>query len=113
MKANFSWVTLIRGGVITYVLAVLAQLLSATTGLLLVNLLPKNEFALFAVFTALQQALSAQSDLGTLGAVGYFYRENLSWNAFKTITLPAIVRLRLHFFVCGAILLVALFLYSN
>jgi O-antigen/teichoic acid export membrane protein len=106
------WVLLLRGAILTYGFALLAQLISAATGLVLVNLLAKDEFAVFAVFTALVQAFVAQSDLGTSGAVGYFYREHSSWDSFKTMALPAIVRMRLLFFVVGGIVLLILFVNS-
>src|SRR5262245_42861228 len=105
-------VLLLRGAIFTYGVALLAQLLNAATGLVFVNLLPKDEFAVFAVFTALLQAFVAQSDLGTSGAVGYFYREHSSWNSFKTMALPAIVRMRLQFFIVGGIVLIILFVNS-
>jgi O-antigen/teichoic acid export membrane protein len=106
------WVLLLRGAILTYGFALLAQLLSAATGLIFVNVLPKDEFAVFAVFTALLQAFVAQSDLGTSGAVGYFYREHSSWDSFKTMALPAIARMRLQFFIAGGIVLIILFVNS-
>lgn len=106
------WVLLLRGAILTYGFALLAQLLSAATGLVFVNLLPKDEFAVFAVFTALLQAFVAQSDLGTSGAVGYSYREHSSWDSFKTMALPAIARMRLQFFIVGGVVLIILFVNS-
>ena len=112
MRDISGWVLLLRGAILTYGFALLAQLLSAATGLVFVNLLPKDEFAVFAVFTALLQAFVAQSDFGTSGAVGYFYREHSSWGSFKTIALPAIARMRLQFFIVGGIVLIILFVSS-
>ena len=106
------WVLLLRGAILTYGFALLAQLLSAATGLVFVNLLPKDEFAVFAVFTALLQTFVAQSDLGTSGAVGYFYREHSSWDSFKTMALPAIARMRLQFFIVGGVVVIILFINS-
>src|SRR5262249_42666878 len=95
------WILLLRDAILHYVIALVGQLLSAATGLVFVNLLPKEEFAVFAVFTALLQAFVAQSDLGTSGAVSYFYREHPSWHSFKTMALPAIARMRLQLFFLG------------
>src|SRR5215467_1458229 len=102
------WVLLLRGAILTYGIALVGQLLSAATGLVFVNLLPKEEFAVFAVFTALLQAFVSQSDLGTSGAVSYFYREHSSWHSFKTMALPGIARMRLLFFMVGGIVLIIL-----
>ena len=113
MKSMSEWIVLLRGGLESYGLALLAQLLTAGAGLVFVNLLTKDDFALFAVFTALLQAFTAQSDLGTLGAVGYFYREHSSWNNFKTIALPAIARIRVQFFLLAGIVLIILFVNSH
>src|SRR5262249_33467890 len=112
MTNILGWVLLLRGAILIYGFGLLAQLLSAATGLVFVNLLPKDEFAVFAVFTALLQTFVAQSDLGTSGAVGYFYREHSSWDSFKTMALPAIARMRLQFFIVAGIILTILFLNS-
>ena len=106
------WIELLRRGGITYGFAFFGQLLTAGAGLLLVNVLAKEEFALFAVFTALLQAFVAQSDFGTSGAVGYFYRETSTWDGFKRIVLRAIARVRLQCFLLGGIVVLIFFLIS-
>jgi O-antigen/teichoic acid export membrane protein len=104
---------LLRKGAFSYVLAAVGQLLSASAGLLFVNLLTKEDFALFAICTALQQTIVAQSDLGTLAAVGFFYREHPNWESFRQAILPAIANIRLKFFILAGAFLTVIFLLSD
>ena len=103
---------LLQGGT-GYGLVLLAQLLSAGAGLIFVNFLTTDEFALFTVCTALLQAVVAQSDLGTLAAIGYFFRERTTWSCFAKVTIPAISSLRLKFFLLSGIALTLFFIYSG
>ncbi len=112
MKAKSVWIPMYRG-ILGYGLVVLAQVLSACAGLVFVNLLSTGEFALFTVCTALLQALVAQSDLGTLAAVGYFYREHSGWTQFGNATLSAIASLRSKFFLLAGIILTVFFIASD
>jgi O-antigen/teichoic acid export membrane protein len=113
MSWSSTGISLLRRGTVGYGLVVVAQVSSAVAGLLFVNFLSKEEFALFAVCTALLQAIVAQSDLGTLAAVGYFYREHPNWNSFRKISLPAIASVRFKFFVFAGMILPLLFVMSD
>jgi O-antigen/teichoic acid export membrane protein len=105
-------VPLLRGAV-SYGLVGLAQVLSAGTGLMFVNMLTIEEFALFTVCTSLMLLHVAQADLGTLAAVGYFFREHSGWSSFSKEILPAIARLRLKLFLFAGIILLTFFIVSD
>jgi O-antigen/teichoic acid export membrane protein len=113
MTTVSEWIRVLRYWIANYGLLLIAQVSSAAAGLIFVNLLSVEQFALFAVCTALLQAIVAQSDLGTLAAVGYFYREHPSWDSFTKNCLPSITRLRITFFFLAGIVLTIFFIFSQ
>ena len=89
---------------------VLTQGLNAVAGLLLVNILPVREFALYALATSFLTFFTVASDLGSTSSLVYFYRHAQEHNEPFARYLAAVRALRRAAFGAGVVVVVAAFL---
>ncbi len=89
---------------------VLTQGLNAVAGLVLVNVLPLREFALYTLATSFLTFFSTASDLGSTGSLVYFYRHAQENAEPFGRYLAAVRALRRAAFGAGAVVVTVAFL---
>lgn len=84
----------------------LIQLLGLAAGLLIINLLPVREYALYALALSVLAFLSVFSDLGLSGALLYFRRETRKTRSRFAPYVVAALRIRRGLLLAGAVVAV-------